>query len=99
MAETTPSDQARTGTATLASPLEEQETDAAGLDRLTPNETLDSRVEAWHRRVAESGAEMHEEMVQAREILHTGTSADAVQLANEDIEQRATAAADRWRSH
>ena len=98
MAEATPPDQAPAGVATLMPPLEAEENKAAGVDRLTPSESLDSRVETWHHRVAEGGEEMHEEMVRAREILHTGTSADAVELANEDIEQRAIAAAGRWRS-
>lgn len=60
--------------------------------------TTDERVEEWHEYLSEHSEELHVEMVEARETLHTGTAADAITLANRDVPQQASAAAARWRA-
>jgi ABC-type glycerol-3-phosphate transport system substrate-binding protein len=82
-------------TAVLEAPTLTSATDA---DRLKPSKSAEERLEVWHRHASENQEQIHEEMVRAREVLHMGTAADAVALANEDIDERAIAAARRWQS-
>jgi hypothetical protein len=67
-------------------------------DALRSTDTVDGRVEEWHDYLSEHLDELHVEMVEARETLQTGTAADAIALANQDIPHQASAAAARWRT-
>lgn len=55
-------------------------------------------VEALHEFAKTHQAELHEEMVEAREVLHMGTASDAIELANRGVQQEARDAAARWRA-
>jgi hypothetical protein len=70
----------------------------ATIDPFAPRGSSHERTEAWHQHVIDNADSLHEEMVEAREILHTGTAADAIALANEDVPRRARHAAARWRA-
>jgi hypothetical protein len=81
------------GTATI----ESLATGATRTDRLTARETAEDRIDAWQHRAEDDGVELQTQTLRAREILQSGTSADAIDFANEGVEQRAAAAASRWR--
>lgn len=87
------SEDVQAGTATIESPA----TGGTRTDRLTARETAEDRVDAWQQRAENNGRELQNQTRRAREILQSGTSADAIDFANEGVEQRATAAASRWR--
>jgi hypothetical protein len=93
----TPAEAFTTGTATLEPPASTRPSTSEP-DRLKPSTSPEERLDEWHRHAGESGEQIHEDMMRAREVLHTGTAADAVELANEDIGERAAAAAERWQS-
>jgi hypothetical protein len=56
------------------------------------------RVDDWHEHLASHGGALHGEMIEAREILHMGTPADAIELANRDVPREASEAAARWQT-
>jgi len=90
------SDDAPAATATIAPAT--RSTGRERADRLTDRQSADDRIEAWQRHAQDDADEIHEQTMRAREILYTGTSADAIEFANEDVAQRAAAAASRWRN-
>lgn len=62
------------------------------------SEISSSDAETWHEHVRTHQAALHDEMVEAREVLHMGTASEAVELANRSVSQEAHEAAARWQA-
>lgn len=83
----------------LEEPKASTEATGAGLtalvDVLMHGEGDDAAIDAWHAYADDSSRELHEEVIEARQVLHHGTPNDAVDLADRHVPTRARIAAER----
>jgi hypothetical protein len=59
---------------------------------------VSSAAAAWHEYLSSNKETVHAEMREAREVLHTGTPSDAIELANRHVPREASDAAARWQA-